>query len=109
MRFIAVALVLLTACGQGDAQTTPPVASGKMQHYEVRADRLPKAYHTSSAGNPPRVISRPANAKLILPPKFKVSLWAADFDDPRNMVLAPNGDVFVADSAGGKIHVLREN
>jgi glucose/arabinose dehydrogenase len=108
MRFIAVALVLLTACGRGDAQTPPPVTSAKMQHYEVRADRLPKAYHTTSAGNPPRVVDRPANANLVVPDGFRVTLWATDFEDPRNMVLAPNGDVFVADMSGSKIHVLRD-
>jgi glucose/arabinose dehydrogenase len=109
MRFTAVALLLLAACGNGSAQqAAPPVASAKMQHHEVRADQLPKPYHTSSAGNPPRVISRPANAKLVVPAGFKVALWATDFEDPRNMVLAPNGDVFVADTAGSKIHVLRD-
>ena len=103
---ILAALALL-ACSRTDADT--PVASAKMQHHEVRADRLPKAYHTESAGNPPRVIARPANAKLTVPPGFQVALWAADFADPRNMVLAPNGDVFVADMSGSKIHVLRDN
>lgn len=110
MRPIVIAFVmLLAACGRGDAQqTAPPVAAAKMQHYEVRADRLPKPYHTSSAGNPPRVVSRPANAKLIVPEGFRVMLWATDFDDPRNMILAPNGDVLVADTGGSKIHVLRD-
>lgn len=108
MRFPAVALVLLTACGNGAAQTAPPTASTKMPHTEVRADRMPKPYHTSSAGNPPRVIDRPANAKLGVPEGFRVALWAADFADPRNMVLAPNGDIFVADMSGSKIHVLRD-
>jgi glucose/arabinose dehydrogenase len=105
---IVLATLALLACSRTGAEA-PPVASAKMQHHEVRADRLPKAYHTESAGNPPRVIARPANAKLTVPAGFSVSLWAADFDDPRNMVLAPNGDVFVADMSGSKIHVLRDN
>jgi glucose/arabinose dehydrogenase len=104
---IVLASVALLACSRTGAEA-PPVASSKMQHYDVRADRLPKPYHTDSAGNPPRVIDRPANAKLVVPPGFQVSLWAADIDDPRNMVLAPNGDVFVADMSGSKIHVLRD-
>ena len=109
MRVFALSLVLLTACSRGDAQqAAPPVAAAKMQHVEVRADRLPKPYHTSSAGNPPRVIERPANARLIVPEGFRVALWATGFEDPRNLVLAPNGDVFVADSNGTKIHVLRD-
>jgi glucose/arabinose dehydrogenase len=108
-RLLTIA-ILLTACGNREAQTPPPPAaqSAKMPHYEIRADRLPKPYHTDSAGNPPRVISRPADAKLTVPPGFKVSLWATDFSDPRNLVLAPNGDVFVADMSGSKVDILRD-
>ncbi len=113
MRSTALMLVLLTACGKTGAETpaatkTPPSAPNKMQHYEIRADRLPKPYATESAGNPPRVIDRPPNINLMVPPGFKVSLWAADFEDPRNMVLAPNGDVFVANMGGMQVDVLRD-
>jgi len=109
MRLLAVALLLLTACGKGDAQSSPVrTESSKMQHHEIRADRLPRPYHTESAGNPPRVISRPANAKLVVPQGFSISIWADKFEDPRNMALAPNGDVFVADMSGMEIVVLRD-
>lgn len=79
-----------------------------MLHYDVRADQLPKPYQTQSAGNPPHVIARPANASLNVPPGFKVELWATNIHNPRNMLLAPNGDVFVADTASGIIHVFRD-
>ena len=78
-----------------------------LQHHQVRPDQLPKPYHTQSAGNPPRVIPRPANAQLTVPPGFQIELWMEGFEDPRNMVHAPNGDIFLADSAAGKIYVLR--
>lgn len=94
-----LALVLLLAAG---------AAAQPLRHHEVRADRLPPPFHTESAGNPPRVIERPADAKLTVPPGFQVSLWAEGFEDPRNMVLAPNGDVFVADSSGMEVVVLRD-
>lgn len=83
------------------------LAAVTLQHHEVRPDRLPKPFHTASAGNPPRVIERPANAKLIAPPGFHVELFADGFSDPRTMVLAPNGDIFVADSGAGQVKVLR--
>jgi glucose/arabinose dehydrogenase len=106
---IALAALAVLACSRTGAETAaPPTASAPMQHYEIRADRLPKPYATQSAGNPPRVVARPANAKLTVPPGFKVSLWASDFGEPRNMVLAPNGDVFVADMSGLEIDVLRD-
>ena len=78
-----------------------------LQHHEVRPDRLPKPFHTQSAGNPPRVVSRPASAQLTVPPGFQIELWAEGFRDPRNMVYAPNGDIFLADSGMGKVYVLR--
>lgn len=106
---IALVTLAILGCSRGGAEASAPrTTSAKMQHYEIRADRLPKPYHSDSAGNPPRVIERPANATLTVPPGFAVAVWATDFDDPRNMVLAPNGDVFVADMSGSKIHVLRD-
>jgi glucose/arabinose dehydrogenase len=85
------------------------LAAAALQHHEVRPDRLPKPFHTESAGNPPRLIKRPAGAQLIVPPGFKVEVWADQIGDPRTMTLAPNGDVFVADMANGKIYVFRNN
>lgn len=106
---IALVALAILACSRGGAEApAPAITSAKMQHYEIRADRLPKPYHTDSVGNPPRMIERPSNAKLTVPRGFEVAVWATGFDDPRNMVLAPNGDVFVADMAGSKIHVLRD-
>ncbi|MGN6184369.1 MAG: PQQ-dependent sugar dehydrogenase [Thermoanaerobaculia bacterium] len=111
---LAASLLLLVACSRSDAQspvtkqTPPPQRTRTMQHYDVRADQLPKPYQTQSAGNPPHVIARPANASLNVPPGFKVELWATNIHNPRNMLLAPNGDVFVADTASGIIHVFRD-
>lgn len=95
-------LLLLLACSRGDAQ--PAGAAGQpLQHHEIRADRLPKPYDTPSAGNPPDVVARPANAQLMLPPGFRIAPWAADFENPRHMILSPAGDVLVADTSAGKI------
>ena len=82
-------------------------AAAQLQHHEIRPDQLPKPFATTSAGNPPRVVKRPADAKLTVPPGFRVELFAGGFSDPRNMVLAPNGDIFLADTGGGTIYVLR--
>jgi glucose/arabinose dehydrogenase len=41
------------------------------------------------------------------PPGFEVSLFATDFADPRWLAVAPNGDLFVADSDAGRVVVLR--
>ena len=99
-----LAITLVLGCARGDAQTAPPV----MRHHDVRADQLAPPYASSSAGNPPRIVKRPPGAKLYAPPGFHIELWATGFDEPRNMVLSPNNDVFVADMSGDKIHVLRD-
>jgi glucose/arabinose dehydrogenase len=79
-----------------------------LQHHEIRIEQLPKPYATPSAGNPPHVSSQPANATLHLPPGFRISLFADKLDDPRTMLLAPNGDVIVSEPGAGKITILRD-
>jgi glucose/arabinose dehydrogenase len=56
--------------------------------------------------NPPVVISPPPGFQPLLPPGFKASVFATGFDQPRWLAVAPDGDVFVADSAAGKVLVL---
>ncbi len=58
--------------------------------------------------NWPIVVSPPADFQPRVPPGFKVSVFARDFTEPRWLAVAPNGDVFVADSASGKVVVLRD-
>ena len=103
---LGIVLALLAAACR-KPEPPPRTETAPMRHYEIRADQLPPPFHTESASNAPTVVPRPANARLIVPPGFRIELWADDFEDPRNMVLAPNGDVFVADSAAGRIVLLR--
>ena len=95
---------LLLRCGADAAQSVTPPPRG---HHEVRPDRLAKPYATRSAGNPADIIRRPANASLQVPAGFHVDVYASGFDEPRNMALAPNGDVFVAETGGGRVTILR--
>jgi glucose/arabinose dehydrogenase len=59
--------------------------------------------------NGPTVVSPPANFQPRVPPGFKVSVFAEGFQQPRWLAVAPNGDVFVADSAAGGVVVLRDH
>ena len=59
-------------------------------------------------GNWPVVVSPPANFQPQVPPGFKVSVFAKGFTQPRWLAVAPNGDVFVADSAIGEVVVLQD-
>ena len=101
MRFSAALIAALTVISCFGADQ--PVTLG---HHEIRADKLPPPFATRSAGNPPIVRPR-AGATPAVATGFKVELWASGFDDPRNMVYAPNGDIYVAEPGGGKITILR--
>src|SRR6266542_17827 len=78
----------------------------------IRPEDLPAPFVTKSADNGPNVVARPAGAELHVPIGFKVALFydgrVGGDNAPRLMTLAPNGDVFVADSGGNKIDVLRD-
>ena len=58
--------------------------------------------------NDPIVVSPPANFQPRVPAGFKVSVFATDIQQPRWLAIAPNGDVFVADSAAGQVLVVGE-
>ena len=56
--------------------------------------------------NWPTIVALPANFQPKVPPGFKATIFARGFDQPRWLAVAPNGDLFVADSAVGKIVVI---
>ena len=50
---------------------------------------------------------RRTDQKPIVPNGFEVNLFASGLAEPRIIRVAPNGDVFVAESSAGRIRVLR--
>jgi glucose/arabinose dehydrogenase/cytochrome c5 len=80
-------------------------APGKTRRISV--SDLPPPYATTSAGNAPQIVARPADAWPKAPPGFKVEQFATGLDNPRLMRTAPNGDVFVAETRAGQLTVLR--
>jgi glucose/arabinose dehydrogenase len=56
--------------------------------------------------NPPRVIAKPASATPKVPQGFEVELFVSNLHDPRTVRVAPNGDIFIAESEPGRIRVL---
>ena len=58
--------------------------------------------------NDPTVVSPPPGFQPRVPAGFQVSVFAANIEQPRWLATAPNGDVFVADSAAGQVLVLNE-
>jgi glucose/arabinose dehydrogenase len=97
------------ACGQGKPEPRSENAAQESAHYEIKASDLPPPKLENEVDNRPKVIPAPAGAKLKLPPGFEISTFAeGGFVRPRWMAVAPNGDVFLADSAAGKVVVLRD-
>ncbi len=75
--------------------------------HRVDLDNLPEPYETASAVNFPQVASRPDGAELMVPDGFSVDTFTTDVQAPRAMVLAPNGDIFLAETQSGRIKVMR--
>jgi len=86
----------------GDWRMDAPLVRRKMT-----IDDLPQPYATRSASNFSRVVSKPASAAPQVPPGFRAELVISGLQDPRVLRVAPNGDIFIAESAAGRIHVLR--
>jgi glucose/arabinose dehydrogenase len=68
---------------------------------------LPQPFATESARNNARVVPRPADAWPQAPAGFKVELYASELQGPRTIRLAPNGDLFVAETRAGNLKVFR--
>ncbi|RVC78684.1 sorbosone dehydrogenase family protein [Mesorhizobium sp. M4A.F.Ca.ET.022.05.2.1] len=108
-----VAILVATA-----ALADQPVLTGSKAFGDWKADRpgvrrlikpqdLPAPYRTRSSSNGPGVGDRPEGVKPLLPPGFSIELVASGIDNPRVVRVAPNGDLFVADSKANQIRVYR--
>jgi len=137
VRFLAAAIFLLPASvpaiAQAGATLTGQAAftdwnqqQPGVRHKITVAD-LPEPKPDESVNNQPRLVPRPEGAWPVAPAGFKVTLYAggdnaplqrADatehmaraagtFTQPRLIRIAPNGDLFLADSGAGTIDVLR--
>src|SRR5213593_3510178 len=75
---------------------------------KIAVNDLPAPSSNVFAINRARVVDRPANAQPQVPPGFKIELYARGFRDPRFLLTAPNGDIFVVESRANQIKVLRD-
>ncbi|HEY5211355.1 MAG TPA: sorbosone dehydrogenase family protein [Stellaceae bacterium] len=101
--FAAMMLLVPSAgAADGDWQGDAP---GKLHH--LSASDLPTPYATKSAVHSPAMVRRPADAVPKAPPGFAVRLFTDKLEGPRLIRVAPNGDMFVAESREGRIAVLR--
>jgi glucose/arabinose dehydrogenase len=73
----------------------------------IRPEDLPKPRATASAVNISRVVPRPSSTMPQVPAGFKIELFAEGLSGPRQIQVAPNGDIFVAETRAGRIRLLR--
>jgi len=116
----SVSIVVLTrAAGADDPRPAAGVLTGREAlgdwttdapgvRRRLTLDDLPKPFDTESAKNFPRVVPRPAGAMPRAPRGFQVSEFATGLRNPRKIVTAPNGDLFVAESMPNRIRLLRD-
>ena len=76
------------------------------REHRIDLSELPAPFASQLASNQAKVVSKPGNAHLEVPPGFTVREAATGLDGPRTMRLAPNGDLFVAETEAGRIVVL---
>ena len=79
-------------------------APGRLHRIDLTA--LPSPYATPSTRNNPALIPQPANATLALPPGFHIEPFTTHLLGPRKMLLAPNGDILISETSGGRISIL---
>jgi glucose/arabinose dehydrogenase len=132
----ALALTTLTATAQqpiltGQAAFTDWNQQSPGVRHKITVADLPEPKPEEAVNNGPLLVARPDGAWPIAPPGFKVTLYAGGdfaptrasssinnqapsvpvapslFREPRLLRTAPNGDLFLSDSHGDKIFVLR--
>src|SRR6266576_1094862 len=96
---------LLTGKGaMGDWENDSPGVRRK-----ITVADLPPPSSNVLAINRPHVTRRPPDTQPKVPTGFKIELYASGFRDPRFLLTAPNGDIFVVESRANQIKVLRDS
>jgi glucose/arabinose dehydrogenase/mono/diheme cytochrome c family protein len=90
---------------------TPPFTDFRYEKpgtvHKITVNDLPQPYATQSSNNGPQLVARPENVWPVAPAGFKVELFAAGLDNPRTLLTAPNGDIFLTESDAGRIRIFR--
>jgi glucose/arabinose dehydrogenase len=111
-----VLAVAVGGVGQAVAQSTPLTGSAAFGDWHadkpgvsrlIKPEDLPKPGATPSSANMSHVVPRPEAAQPQVPDGFKIALFAQGLSGPRQMRVAPNGDIFIAETRAGRIRVLR--
>jgi glucose/arabinose dehydrogenase len=93
---------LVGPAAYGDWRTDAPGVRRKL----TPAD-MPAPMASPPAANHSQMVTRPAGAVPKVPPGFAVDLFAKGLSQPRVVRIAPNGDIFLAETGAGRVRVFR--
>lgn len=95
-----ILLVWMTACkntgNKDEKQGGEPASATTEAGQELQ---LPAPYATESSVRFSNVVGWPEGKTPVAPTGFIVKKFAADLNNPRNIYVAPNGDIFVAEAS----------
>src|SRR6266480_1705303 len=115
--FVAIAFNVadsLHAAAENDKLLTGKAAMGDWTsdapdvRRKITVQDLPTQGSNALAIKLAHVVKRSANAQPKVPSGFKIELYASGFRDPRFLLAAPNGDIFIVESRANQIKVLRD-
>ncbi|MEN3332144.1 MAG: hypothetical protein V7641_1509 [Blastocatellia bacterium] len=107
--FIIASLACAQSASKSSTPSSPSESPNELQHHHITLADLPPPQVMKGPINSSRIVPKPDDARLTLPPGFEISTYAeGDLKRPRWLALAANGDVFVAESEGDRISVLRD-
>ena len=93
IKFFVILLIIISACSSKkiDPALADDIVTPANQHVNLAAP-----YKTKSTRNYCKVIGWKKGELPIAPAGFKVNLYAGNLDNPRNIYVAQNGDIFVS-------------
>ena len=105
------AIGLRHAAAEGAPKVPSPFSDYRAERpglsHRITVQDLPPPAQAESVDNGPPMVPRPPDARPTAPAGFKVELFAAGLENPRLIRTAPNGDLFVVESAPGRIKLFR--
>jgi glucose/arabinose dehydrogenase len=118
LAILSAAIFTVASMSSGVAAGTGEVLTGKAAFGDwrddapgvrrlIKASELPPPNEEQSANNFPETTKMPEGAKPKVPDGFSVEMVASGLEQPRVVRVAPNGDLFVADSKANTIRVFR--
>ena len=93
--YIASIAILAASCKQRKADASKADEVSTAVNQEVK---LPAPYQTKAVSTYCKVIGWPAGKMPVAPEGFKVNLFADTLKNPRNIYIAPNGDILVSEA-----------